>query len=206
MTPQVTWEGSHINTLVTRLQKHAHSDYCRKNRSCWFGFPKLPSLKTIIAHPPLDNDEGSILASKQILEAVQITLGTVDVNNTTIEALCTQIGVSTDTYMAALSLASKGPNVILKSNPCDIFINPSNTEILQLWGGNIDLQYVISEIATVMYVCSYMTKDKKAMGETLKHVAKECQNDDIRTQMNKIKCEFLGKRVVGLPESVMCVL
>ena len=42
------------------------------------------------------NDEGSISAAKQILEAVQITLGTVDVNNT-IEALCTQIGVSTDT-------------------------------------------------------------------------------------------------------------
>ena len=44
------------------------------------------------------------------------------------------------------------------------------------------------------------------MGETFKHVAKECQNDDIRTQMNKIKCEFLGKRVIGLPESVMHVL
>ena len=91
-----------------------------------------------------------------MLEAVHITLGTVDVNNTTIEALCTQIGVSTDTYMAALSLASEGPNVILKRNPCDIFINPSNTEILQLWGGNTDFQYVINEIETVMYVCSYM--------------------------------------------------
>ena len=104
--------------------------------------------------------------------------------------------VSTDTYMAALSLASKGPSVILKRHPCDIFINPSNTEILQLWGGNIDLQYVINEIATVMYVYSYMTKGKTATGETLKCVAKECQNDDIRTQMNKIKHEFLGKRVV----------
>ena len=47
---------------------------------------------------------------------------------------------------------------------------------------------------------------RKLWAETLKCVAKECQNDDIRTQMNKIKCEFLGKRVVGLPESVMHVL
>ena len=30
------------------------------------------------------------------------------------------------------------------------------------------------------------------MGEALKRVAKECQNDDIQTQMNKIKKEFLG--------------
>ena len=38
-----------------------------------------------------------------------------------------------------------------------------------------------------------MTKGEKGMGETLQRVAKECQNDTIRTQMNKIKKEFLGK-------------
>ena len=46
-----------------------------------------------------------------------------------------------------------------------------------------------------------MMKSEKAMGEALKRVAKECQNDDIQTQMNKIKKEFIGKRVVGAPES-----
>ena len=54
-----------------------------------------------------------------------------------------------------------------------------------------------------MYVCSCMMKSEKAMG---KRVAKECQNDDIQTQMNKIKKEFIGKRVVGAPESAMRVL
>ena len=67
----------------------------------------------------------------------------------------------------------------------------------------MDLQYVINEIATVKYVCSYMTKDKKGMGETLKRVAKECRNDSVHTQMNKIKKEFLGKRVLGAPESAI---
>ena len=38
-----------------------------------------------------------------------------------------------------------------------------------------------------------MTKGEKGMGETLKRVAKECQNDAIQTQMNKIKKEFLDK-------------
>ena len=49
-----------------------------------------------------------------------------------------------------------------------------------------------------------MTKGEKAMGEILKRVSKECRNDDMRTQMNKI--EFLGKRVIGTPESCMRVL
>ena len=60
--------------------------------------------------------------------------------------------------MSALSVSAKGFNIILKRDPCDIYINPSNRYILRLWRGNIDLQYVIDEVATVMYVCNYMTK------------------------------------------------
>ena len=44
------------------------------------------------------------------------------------------------------------------------------------------------------------------MGETLKSVARECQNDDVQTQMNKIKNKFLGKHVLASPESAMCVM
>ena len=77
-----------------------------------------------------------------------------------------------------------------------MFINACNQDILSLWRGNVDLQYVINEIATVKYVCSYMTKGEKGMGK----------NDAIWTQMNKIKKEFLGKRVLGAPESAMRVL
>ena len=78
----------------------------------------------------------------------------------------------------------------MRRSPQDICINSCNLDILRLWGANVDLQYVINEVATVMYVCSYMTKGEKAMGETLKRVARECRNDDMRTQMNKIKREF----------------
>ena len=51
-----------------------------------------------------------------------------------------------------------------------------------------------------------MTKGERGMDETLKRVAKECQNDAIRIQMNKIKKEFLGKRILGAPGSAMWVL
>ena len=33
-------------------------------------------------------------------------------------------------------------------------------------GGNMDLQPVVDDVGAVMYVCSYMTKAEKAMGET----------------------------------------
>ena len=51
-----------------------------------------------------------------------------------------------------------------------------------------------------------MIKSEKAMREALKRVAKECHNEDIQTQMNKIKKEVLDKRVVGASESAMWVL
>ena len=53
------------------------------------------------------------------------------------------------------------------------------------FGGGMDLQPVVDDIGPVMYVCSYMTKCEKFIGETLKRVSKECKNDDIHTQMNK---------------------
>ena len=54
-----------------------------------------------------------------------------------------------------------------------------------------------------MYVVGYMMKSEKAMGELLKQVAKECRNESIAVQLKKIGTAFIGKRVVGMPESVM---
>ena len=93
--------------------------------------------------------------------------------------LLQKVEIDLDTYMQALQISQKGHRIILQQNPCDIFINPCKQDILHLWRGNIDLQYVEDEYSTIMYVCSYMMKSEKAMGEALKRVAKECQNDDI---------------------------
>ena len=195
--------------MMLRLQQHTHSDYCRRNKRCRFGFPKPPSFKTVICRRPEGEQcEDIIQIAKVILKKVHDELhenGTVHAKND-INALLSACGVSPSTYSDSLKITPKGPTVILQRNPCDANINSCNIDILNLWGANVDLQYVVNEVATVMYVCSYMTKGEKAMGETLKRVAKECMHDDMRTQMNKIKKEFLGKRVIGAPESCMRVL
>ena len=74
-----------------------------------------------------------------------------------------------------LKILQGGPIVILRINSQDVFINACNCDILSLWRGNVDLQYIINEIATVKYVCSYMTKGEKGIGETLKRVAKSAE-------------------------------
>ena len=62
---------------------------------------------------------------------------------------------------------------MLKHNPADKFTNGVNLDILCLWGGNINFQYIADEYTTVMYVCGYMMKREKAMGKLLKRFDKE---------------------------------
>ena len=105
---------------------------------------------------------------------MQNTLTTADIHNMSTQHLLQEINLDVETYMDEVNILKRGPNVILKQNPQDIFINVCNHDILSLWRGNVDLQYVINAIPTVKYVCSYMTKGEKGMGATLKRVAKEC--------------------------------
>ena len=49
MIPSVTSENEHHIKLMDSLQKHTHSDYCCKKKSCRFGFPKPPATKAIIS-------------------------------------------------------------------------------------------------------------------------------------------------------------
>ena len=208
--PKGICERQNDVNMMKSLQTHTHSDYCCRNKSCHFGFPKPPAANTVISWEPAEEDKAHdiIKYAKDILQKVQNFLSSTQIphEDLALADLLQKVEIDLDTYMEALQISQKGHRIILQQNPCDIFINPCNKDILHLWRGNIDLQYVEDEYSTIMYVCSYMMKSKKAMGEALKRVAKECQNDDIQTQMNKIKKEFIGKRVVGAPESAMRVL
>ena len=46
--PPAAPENEHINKLMESLQKHAHSNYCCRSKSCHFGFPKSPATKTLM--------------------------------------------------------------------------------------------------------------------------------------------------------------
>ena len=41
-----------MKKIVTEVQKHKHTDSCRKyTGKCRYGFPRLPSAKTLLARP-----------------------------------------------------------------------------------------------------------------------------------------------------------
>ena len=112
--PPVTSENEHHIKLMDSLQKHTHSDYCHRNKSCCFGFPKPPATKTLLSQPPLDNHDKIIENTKSLLQTVQNTLTTGNVQNKSTEQFLQDMNLDVETYMDALQISQRGPNVILK--------------------------------------------------------------------------------------------
>ena len=111
--PPVTSENEHHIKHVASLQKHTHSDYCCKDKSCCFGFPKPPATKILISQPPPDDHDKFIENAKSLLQTVQNTLTAANVHNKSTQFL-QDINLDVDTYMDALQTLRRGPNVILK--------------------------------------------------------------------------------------------
>lgn len=70
----------------------------------------------------------------------------------------------------------------------------------------MDLQYILDPYACVMYIASYMLKSEKSMGELLKQVPKECDGEQIRTQLRRLGSVFLNHREVSAQEAVYRIL
>ena len=138
--PQLAPENEHDIKLMDNLQKHTHSDYCCRNRSCHFGFPKPPATKTLIFWSPVDDYDKMMENAKSLLQTVQNIFTTGDVPNKSTQHFLQEINLDVETYINALKILQRGPNVILKWNPQDDFINACNCYILSLWRGNVDLQ------------------------------------------------------------------
>ena len=133
----------------------------------------------------------------------KIIEGNTEETPITLDVILEQAKVTEDQYMSAVKVTKHGSSVVLQRNPSDAYTNGCNHEILCLWGANVDFQFVLDEYSTVMYVCSYIMKSEKAMGEVLKSVAKECKSDPIEQQLKKIGKAFVGHHVVGAPEAAM---
>ena len=118
--------------IMENLQKHTHSDYCRRNNTCWFGFPKPPSTETLISRPPPNDDTDTTKKAKEILQKVKDFLTTTDVEDMSLQDILLQLELSQQTYNTVLQTSHWGPNVILKWNPQDVFLKACNQDILYL--------------------------------------------------------------------------
>ena len=112
--PPIRPENEHHIKLMENLQKHTHSDYCCRNKSCHFGFPKPSTTKTLISRPPIDDHDEIIKNAKSVLQTVQNTLTTVDIHNISTQHFLQDINLDVVTYIDGLKISKRGLNVILQ--------------------------------------------------------------------------------------------
>ncbi len=196
-------DDDHLRDLVTRLQKHKHSNYCRRDGKCRFGKPDAPSNQTVIAEKPEDD--------KKIKDAQKILKKVMDVflsgeEPIELDELLTKAKVSETEYALALTIAHSGHHIVLKKTPQDCMINNYNADVLKAWEANVDLQFCLDPYSVIVYLLSYMLKDENAMGDLLRRVSKEIKDEDIKKQMNIISAKFFGTREVCAQASAMNAL
>ena len=89
-----------------------------RNKSCHFGFPKLPATKTLISRPPIDDNDEIIENAKSVLQTVQNVLTTGDIHNISTQHFLQDINL--DISIDTLKISKRGPNVTLQQNPQDV--------------------------------------------------------------------------------------
>ena len=114
---QVLERENYVN-IMKSLQKHTHSDYCHRSKSCCFGFPKPPASKTVISQEPSEEDiaDDIIKYVKDVLQKVQNLLSCSQTANEDLALadLLQNVEIGLDTYMQALQISPKGQIIILQ--------------------------------------------------------------------------------------------
>ena len=198
-------ENMEIRNLVKKLQTHNHSPFCRSHvkARCRFNFPKPPCPKTIVARNMSDNSHINIdeKLRRHILELVHERIEMED--GSTLKEILDSENLPEELYLDCLRISGqRGTTIILKRDIADTRTNNSNLHCLNLWGANMDIQYVADAYACIMYVLSYVMKCERGMSEILKRVAKEYKDECVQKQMKEVLRSFCNKREVSIHEAI----
>ena len=139
-----------LNVIAKEVQNHNHSKSCKKyGPNCRYGFPRLPSRKTLIAAPlpdTLDENEKNlkIERAKKILTSAKDLLEDPELDDDmSFDDYLSKIGVTDEEYHDAISIMEKGFQLILKRSIKERFVNNFNPEWLKAWNANIDVQHSV---------------------------------------------------------------
>ncbi|MEM7602218.1 MAG: hypothetical protein AAF357_12480, partial [Verrucomicrobiota bacterium] len=95
----------------------------------------------------------------------------------------------------------------MKRKATDGYTNNYNSAILRLWRANMDIQMVTNTWAACQYICSYVAKSEKELGETMVEVLKNIPDGTSAIQrLRKIANAFMGARSVSAQEAIHRIL
>ena len=192
------------------VQRHTHSKSCRKKeKSCRYGFPRLPISETVLAQPLDENldtveKEATLKEAKDCLrKAIEILEDPNIDENMSYEEYLILLGETKDNYERYCSISERGRYLLIKRSVKERFVNSFNKEWLRAWNANMDLQVAIDTYAVISYIVNYVSKDESGMTEFLKEALAASYNATQEEKMKVLKKAYLTHRQVGASEAVI---
>ena len=200
-----------LRKIVNEVQKHGQTKSCLKyNGSCRYGFPKLPSPRTIIAkpleqtNPGMDEKERS-KKKKRAAEVLSTAKNLLEDPNfdedMKIEDFYAAIGTNEKEYLEFLSISERGRVLILKRDLKERNINNYNTEMILAWNANMDIQLVVDPYAVISYIASYMNKDENSTTPFMREALSANAGKEAKVKLKALREAYLTHRQVGASEA-----
>ena len=129
-------------------------------------------------------------------------------DNLTYEEFLSLVGVDEQKYLEAVRSSLKSPKVFLKRSVKEARVNAYMKPILNAWGANHDLQFVLDPYACAVYIVSYISKAQRGMSILMDEACNEARqgNIELRQQVRHIGNKFLNSVEVSAQEACYLLL
>ena len=201
-------DNDELLNIVGTVQRHDHTKSCLKyNGRCRYGFPKLPSEKTILAkpleEPDLKKRKEKIEAAKSTLKKAMELLNNPDLDeNMTLDDFVEKLKVTKEQYMDHISITEKGRTIIMKRRVKERFVNNYNKEMITAWNANMDIQLTLDPFAVISYIVNYVNKDESGLTKFMKDALTQVSSSDAKEKLKALKTAYLTHRQIGASEAV----
>ncbi len=201
-------DDPNLRKTVEEVQTHHHTKSCQKfSLLCRYGYPKLPSPKTIIARP-LPKDMNKHEKEKLMKEATETLAKAKEIledpksASMSFEEYFAVLGVSEEQYLKYIGISERGKILVSKRGLNETFVNNFNTEWITAWNANMDIQLALDPYAVITYIVNYVSKDETGITKFLQETLRAKAYGKLRELLKALQSTYLTNRQMGLPEAV----
>ena len=190
--------------------------------ACRHNFPKYPVPRSVIIRKFVvseDNTQEAATAKKNLEKIKKYIIRQTSTdekkkifNAYTFEAFLSNLGLSYEQYLVALSTSIKHDVAIFPKRLCsDVYINQFNIKVMKDDASNHDVQVLLNKeesFATGTYLTKYVTKEESGQSSLLKAVEEQSAlaGDSPDVKLKKLANVLDATREVGLQEIIYRLL
>ena len=153
MSCKLREDDTDLLELVSTLQRHSHSSFCRKSR---YHYSKVPTPHTVIGQrtPPEDDANGEAQTDHTLYKGVveRFQSEVMEDSSRSLQQVLDAVDVHLEVHIQAIIASTLQGTVHLQHEPQEHHINKYKSSLLQPWLENMDIQYVMDAWACAIYI------------------------------------------------------